>query len=107
MGQVGLLEEPPAGTGRPGGLVLQGAFLTREKADFGPGSPGCRIRGCPGGCQAWLAFLGIYLPEALPCWKICLDLGLLLLAGPGQQTPAGIHLALGIPARPVLALGSH
>ena len=35
MGQVGLLEGPPASTGRPGGLVLKGTFLTREKADFG------------------------------------------------------------------------
>lgn len=107
MGQVWLLEGPPASTGRPGGLVLKGTFLTREKADFWPGPPGCGILGCPGGCQAWLAFLGICLPEALPCWKICLGLGLLLPAGPGQWSPARIHLALGIPARPVLALGSH
>jgi len=66
MGQVGLLERLPADTGRPGGLVLQGAFLPREKADFWPGSPGCGILGCPGGCQAWPTFL------ASACLRLCL-----------------------------------
>lgn len=66
MGQVGLLEGPPAGTGRPGGLVLQGAFLPREKADFWPGPPGSGFFGWPGGCQAWPTFL------ASACLRLCL-----------------------------------
>lgn len=58
----------------------------------------------------WLSGLaglpGVCLPEALPCWKIHLDLGLLLPAGPGEVLPARVCLALGSPARPVLVSSS-
>ena len=106
MGQVGLLEGPPAGTGRPG-----------DQSNLG--FPGATRKG---GFLAWpswqwifwlarwvsgLAHLpGICLPEALSCSNSHLGLGLLLRPGPGRVLPAGAYLALGFSARPDLAKNS-
>ena len=106
MGQMGLLEGPPAGTGRPG-----------DQSNLG--FPGATRKG---GFLAWpswqwifwlarwvsgLAHLpGICLPEALSCSNSHLDLGLLLRPGPGRVLPTGMYLALESPARPVLVSSS-